>query len=81
MVLYQVDTRYIYAASFKYKMEILLSVKRLKVITAKWQVGAIWPMDLVFMNTFTDQSMDIACVVKLRHLSGSLGERVTLSIN
>ncbi len=31
-------------------------------------------MDIVFMNTFTDQSMDIGCVVKLRHLSGSLGE-------
>ncbi len=31
-------------------------------------------MDLVFMNTFTDQSMDIGCVAKLRHLFGSLGE-------
>ena len=24
--------------------------------------------------TFTDQSIDIGCIVKLRHLSGSLGE-------
>ena len=39
-----------------------------------WQVGTIWPTDHVFMNTFTDQSMDIGCVAKLWHLSGSLGD-------
>ena len=27
--------------------------------TAPWKVGAIWPMDLVFMSTFDDQSMSI----------------------
>ena len=30
-----VPSRYIYAASFKYETEILLSIKRLKVITVK----------------------------------------------
>ncbi len=24
-----------------------------------WQVGTIWPMDLVLMSTFNDQSMSI----------------------
>ena len=24
-----------------------------------WQVGTIWPMDLVFMSTFNDQGMSI----------------------
>ena len=31
-----------------------------------------WPMDLVFMNTFDNQSMSIGCVGKLCHLSGFL---------
>ncbi len=26
----------------------------------EWDVGTIWPMDLVFMSTFDDQSMSIA---------------------
>ena len=37
-----------------------------------------WPMDLVFINTVTDQSMDISCVAKLRHLSGSVGESLLI---
>ncbi len=35
-------------------------------------LGTIWPMDLVFMSTFNDQSMSIGCVGKLGHLSGFL---------
>ena len=37
-----------------------------------WQVGTIWPMDLIFMSTFDDQSMNIGYVGKFRHLSGPL---------
>ncbi len=37
-----------------------------------WKVATIWPMDLVFMSTFNDQSMSIGCVGKLGHLSGFL---------
>ncbi len=37
-----------------------------------WKVGTIWPMDLVFMSTFDNQSMSIGCVGKLGHLSGFL---------
>ncbi len=35
-------------------------------------IGTIWPMDLVFMSTFDNQSMSIGCVGKLGHLSGFL---------
>ncbi len=31
-----------------------------------------WPMDLVFMSTYDNQSMSIGCVGKLGHLSGFL---------
>ena len=31
-----------------------------------------WPMDLVFMSTFNEQSISIGCVGKLGHLSGFL---------
>ena len=31
-------------------------------------VSTIWPMDLVFMSTFDNQSMSIGCVGKLGHL-------------
>ncbi len=37
-----------------------------------WKVGTIWPMDLVFMSTFNDQSMSVGCVGKLGLLSGLL---------
>ncbi len=37
-----------------------------------WKVGTIWPMDLVFMSTFDNQSMSIGCIGKLGHLSGFL---------
>ena len=36
------------------------------------QFQTIWPMDLVFMSTFNDQSISIGCVGKLKHLSGFL---------
>ncbi len=37
------------------------------------QRGApIWPMDLVFMSTFDNQSMSIDCIGTLGHLSGFL---------
>ena len=32
----------------------------------------IWPIDLVFMSTFDNQSMNIGCVRKLGHLFGFL---------
>ncbi len=32
----------------------------------------LWPMDLVFMSTFDNQSTSIGCVSKLRHLFGFL---------
>ncbi len=35
-----------------------------------WKVGTMWPMDLVFMSTFDNQSMSIGCVGKLGHLFG-----------
>ena len=34
--------------------------------------GFKWPMDLVFMSTFDNQSMSIGCVSKLGHLFGFL---------
>ncbi len=37
-----------------------------------WKVGTIWPMDLVFMSTFDNQTMSIGCIAKLGHLSGFL---------
>ncbi len=44
-----------------------------KLLSANWfQVGTIWPMDLVFMSTFDNQSMNIGCVGKLGHLFGFL---------
>ena len=35
-------------------------------------IGTIWPMDLVFMSTFDNQSMSIGCIGKLGHLFGFL---------
>ncbi len=40
--------------------------------TQKRKVGTIWPMDLVFMSTFDNQSMGIGCVGKLGGQSGFL---------
>ncbi len=37
-----------------------------------WKVRTIWPMDLVFMSTFDNQSISIGCVGKLGHLFGFL---------
>ncbi len=36
------------------------------------KVGTIWPMDLVFMSTFDNQSMSIGCDGKLGGQSGFL---------
>ena len=33
--------------------------------TCEYKVGTMWPMDLVFMSTFDDQSTSIGCVGKL----------------
>ncbi len=38
----------------------------------EYKLLGLWPMDLVFMSTFNDQSMSIGCVGKLGHLSGFL---------
>ncbi len=38
----------------------------------KYKLLGLWPMDLVFMSTFDNQSMSIGCVGKLGHLSGFL---------
>ncbi len=35
-----------------------------------------WPMDLLFMSTFNDQSMNIGCIGKLEHLSGFLRQNL-----
>ncbi len=37
-----------------------------------WKVETIWPMDLIFMSTFDNQSMSIGCAGKLGQLFGSL---------
>ncbi len=39
-----------------------------------------WPMDLVFMSTFNEQSISIGCVGKLGHLSGFLRHYLLTSL-
>ncbi len=38
----------------------------------EYKLLGLWPMALVFMSTFDNQSMSIGCVGQLGHLSGFL---------
>ncbi len=50
-----------------------------ETIYGTWKDQTIWPMDLVFMSIFDNQSMSIGCVGKLGHLFGFLRHYLLIS--